>query len=65
MERAKRADFCIGYFNLRGRDLLLESVDALPGDYLDEKLTKAIIFVTARGIATGRFTNISIRPVPK
>jgi HKD family nuclease len=37
MEKAKRADFCIGYFNLRGWDLLLESVDALPGGQLDER----------------------------
>jgi hypothetical protein len=26
--KARRADFCIGYFNLRGWDLLHESVDA-------------------------------------
>jgi hypothetical protein len=37
LEKAKRADFCIGYFNLRGWDLLLESVDALPGSHLDER----------------------------
>jgi superfamily II DNA or RNA helicase len=36
LKGAKRADFCIGYFNLRGWDLLLESVDALPGGCLDE-----------------------------
>ncbi|GAB6391483.1 MAG: NgoFVII family restriction endonuclease [Treponematales bacterium] len=28
---AKRADFCVGYFNLRGWHILLDSVDALPG----------------------------------
>ena len=37
LEKAIRADFCIGYFNLRGWDLLLESVDALPGGTLDER----------------------------
>jgi superfamily II DNA or RNA helicase len=37
LETAKRADFCIGYFNLRGWDLLLESVDALPGGILEER----------------------------
>jgi hypothetical protein len=34
---AKRADFCIGYFNLRGWNLLLDSVDKLPGGQLNEK----------------------------
>jgi hypothetical protein len=34
---AKRADFCIGYFNLRGWNLLLDSVDKLSGSQLDEK----------------------------
>jgi superfamily II DNA or RNA helicase len=37
LQKAKRADFCIGYFNLRGWNLLLESVDALPGSQLDER----------------------------
>ena len=34
---AKRADFCIGYFNLRGWNLLLDSVNQLSGSQLDEK----------------------------
>jgi len=34
---AKRADFCIGYFNLRGWDLLIDSVEQLIGGQLDEK----------------------------
>jgi superfamily II DNA or RNA helicase len=37
LKGANRADFCIGYLNLRGWDLLLESVDALPGGHLDER----------------------------
>ena len=32
LEKSKRADFCVGYFNLRGWDLLQPSVDKLEGD---------------------------------
>jgi hypothetical protein len=31
LNEAKRADFCIGYFNLRGWDLLIDSVEQLIG----------------------------------
>jgi hypothetical protein len=34
---AKRADFCIGYFNLRGWDLLADSVERLEGANLDDR----------------------------
>ena len=34
---AKRADFCIGYFNLRGWNLLIDSVEQLTGGQLNEK----------------------------
>ena len=32
----KRVDFCIGYFNLRGWNLVVEQVDGLTGDYVYE-----------------------------
>lgn len=32
----KRADFCVGFFNLRGWDLVVNQIDNLPGDYIDE-----------------------------
>ena len=32
----KRVDFCVGYFNLRGWDLIVNQVDALQGDYVYE-----------------------------
>jgi superfamily II DNA or RNA helicase len=35
---ASRADFCIGYFNLRGWKQLYSQVEALSGDYLPEEL---------------------------
>lgn len=33
----KRVDFCVGYFNLRGWDLIVDQVDQLPGDYVEEE----------------------------
>ena len=41
---AKRADFCIGYFNLRGWNLLLDSVDQLTGSQLSEKIEDDAIY---------------------
>ncbi len=32
----KRVDFCVGYFNLRGWNLVVNEIDQLPGDYVDE-----------------------------
>lgn len=32
----KRIDFCVGYFNLRGWNLIVNQVDKLPGDYVYE-----------------------------
>ena len=28
----KRVDFCVGYFNLRGWNLVVDQIDNLPGD---------------------------------
>ena len=33
----KRVDFCVGYFNLRGWDLIIDQIDQLPGDFVDEE----------------------------
>ncbi len=33
----KRVDFCVGYFNLRGWDLIVDQIDQLPGDYVEEE----------------------------
>lgn len=32
----KRVDFCVGYFNLRGWNLVVNQIDQLPGDYVEE-----------------------------
>ena len=32
----KRVDFCVGYFNLRGWNLVINEVDNIEGDYVDE-----------------------------
>ncbi len=33
----KRVDFCVGYFNLRGWNLVADQMDIIPGDYVYEK----------------------------
>lgn len=38
LEKSKRADFCIGYFNLRGWKKVANQVDKLTGDYLPEEI---------------------------
>ena len=32
----KRVDFCVGYFNLRGWQLVVNQIDQIPGDYIYE-----------------------------
>lgn len=32
----KRVDFCVGYFNLRGWNLVVNEIEQLPGDYVEE-----------------------------
>lgn len=32
----KRVDFCVGYFNLRGWNLIVNEIDQLPGDFIYE-----------------------------
>ena len=36
----KRVDFCVGYFNLRGWNLVVEQIDKLPGDVVYENDSK-------------------------
>lgn len=32
----KRVDFCVGYFNLRGWNLVVNQIDQIPGDFVYE-----------------------------
>ena len=42
----KNVDFCVGYFNLRGWNAIVNEIDNLPGDYIYEKDER--IFRTCR-----------------
>ena len=37
LEKSNRADFCIGYFNLRGWQKVAKVVDQLPGGHLPDE----------------------------
>ena len=43
-----RVDFCVGYFNLRGWNLILNEIDALPGDFVDEQSNPMPVHRTCR-----------------
>ena len=44
----KRVDFCVGYFNLRGWDLIIDQIDQLPGDYVEEESSRESQFRVCR-----------------
>lgn len=44
----KRVDFCVGYFNLRGWNLICDQVDTLDGDYVEEDIQPMPIHRTCR-----------------
>lgn len=44
----KRVDFCVGYFNLRGWDLIIDQIDTLPGDYVEEEAFNSTVHRVCR-----------------
>ena len=44
----KRVDFCVGYFNLRGWDLIIDQIDTLPGDYVEEESVREPVLRVCR-----------------
>ena len=44
----KRVDFCVGYFNLRGWNLICDQIDTLEGDFIDEESQVEPIHRTCR-----------------
>ena len=44
----KRVDFCVGYFNLRGWNLICDQVDTLDGDFIDEDFQTTPVHRTCR-----------------
>lgn len=44
LEYSQRADFCIGYFNLRGWKKIAKNISELPGDHLSEEYNDGKIY---------------------
>lgn len=42
----KRVDFCVGYFNLRGWNLVVDQIDKLPGDVVYENDSKKTSYLS-------------------
>lgn len=44
----KRVDFCVGYFNLRGWDLIIDQIDTLDGDFVEEESMREPVYRVCR-----------------
>ena len=69
--QVKRVDFCVGYFNLRGWELVVNEVDALDGDFVYEndksvhRICRLLVGMQRPGIELiKRYTNSQTNPIP-
>ncbi len=69
--QVKRVDFCVGYFNLRGWEMVVNEIDALDGDFVYEngknihRVCRLLIGMQRPGIELiKRYINSQSNPIP-
>lgn len=69
--QVKRVDFCVGYFNLRGWEMVVNEIDAIDGDFVYEddknihRVCRLLIGMQRPGIELiKRYINSQANPIP-